>query len=292
MAPLLLAGLGAGVSGLGSLFGGAIGGSSAEEAARIQAAAADRASEQLRQYYGQAQAMQTPYQAAGQVGLGQLTGQDYTVPVSQFAYGQQAPTPYAGQPFDYSQNADPGAQFRMQQGQQAIMGSAAAGGAGLSGATLKALTRFQGLLDSQTYQQAFQRYMAGRQQGQAEQGQRYGQYAGERESARQSDTDYYNRLMQQQQQRYGQASQLAGLGQTATGQMTNMATGLGQSLADITGQRGQALAAGAAGRGQAWGGMAGTLGGLGTMAMMPYLMQQMPKTTTVPTIPPTPTIPK
>lgn len=75
------------------------------------------------------------------------------------------------QPGDLTQ--DPGYQFRLQQGQQALERSLAAQGLGQSGAALKAAQEYgQGLAD-QTYNDAYQRYLAQNQQigGLASQGQ-------------------------------------------------------------------------------------------------------------------------
>jgi hypothetical protein len=275
MAPLLLAGIGAGLSGLGSLAGGLIGGSSAKKAAQIQAAAADRAREQLGQYYNEAKGFQQPYQAAGQVGLGQLTSQDYTVPYQQYTgqyQAQNAPQAYTGQEFNYDQWKDPGTAFRMQQGQQAIESSAAAQGAGLSGPTLRALAKFGQGLGTQEYGNAYGRYMQGRQQGQSEQAQRYGQFSGQQGFDYGKFIDEYNRKLQAQGQRYGQASQLAGIGQQAAGTMAQMATGQGANIADILGQKANAQAGGVMGAGQAYSGIAQNLGQLGSMGTMLGMM--------------------
>jgi ABC-type lipoprotein release transport system permease subunit len=61
-------------------------------------------------------------------------------------------------------NADPGYQFRMSESMKALERSAAARGILQSGGTLKDITRFGQDAASQEYQNAFQRYLAERQQ--------------------------------------------------------------------------------------------------------------------------------
>lgn len=68
-------------------------------------------------------------------------------------------------PFGMDQfNADPGYQFRMSEGLKALERSAASRGILSSGQTLKDITRFGQDTASQEYQNAFQRYLAERQQ--------------------------------------------------------------------------------------------------------------------------------
>ncbi len=68
-------------------------------------------------------------------------------------------------PFGMEQfQADPGYQFRMAEGMKALERSAASRGILQSGGTLKDITRFGQDAASQEYQNAFQRYLAERQQ--------------------------------------------------------------------------------------------------------------------------------
>lgn len=68
-------------------------------------------------------------------------------------------------PFGMEQfQADPGYQFRMSEGMKALERSAASRGILQSGGTLKDITRFGQDAASQEYQNAFQRYLAERQQ--------------------------------------------------------------------------------------------------------------------------------
>lgn len=148
---------------------------SASKAAKAQKSAANSANQvtlqqlaQQQRQYEQDRADLQPYREAGYTALGQL-GQGTT----------------AGGAFnrdftmaDYS--ADPGYQFRLEQGQRGVEASAAARGGVLSGGTLKALAKYNQGAASQEYGAAYDRWRA-------------------------STTDRFNRL-----------AAVAGVGQTAT----------------------------------------------------------------------------
>lgn len=148
----------------GAMTGASLGSSfdaseAAGDAADTQAAAADRAAElsnaqykqtrddQLRQYE-QVRADQAPYRETGTTALARLAGG--TAPGGQYArsFGLS----------DYQ--ADPGYQFRIQQGEQGINRAASARGGQYSGATLKALARFNQDIGSQEYGNAYSRFNA------------------------------------------------------------------------------------------------------------------------------------
>lgn len=102
---------------------------------------------------------------------------------------------------------DPGYQFALTQGQQALQRAQAAGGGLVSGAAVKALTDYnQGEADQQ-YQNAYDRYNT-------------------------NQTNTYNRLT-------GQANQ----GQTATSTIANVTTGAANNISDLDTQIGNADAA-------------------------------------------------
>ncbi len=127
-----------------------------------------------------------PYEAAGTFGL----------------QGAQAAASAPAFTADNFKQLDPGFDFRMQQATKALQQSAIAKGAGLSGATLKALDRY-----SQDY-------------GSSEFG------------------NAFNRYQQANAQRYGQFMGLANIGQTATGQDINA----GQNFVQQGQQAGQLFA--------------------------------------------------
>ena len=93
---------------------------------------------QYQQMYGQARTDLQPYRQAGQRALTALERM-------------------AGLQGDFDFTADPGYQFRLDQGQQAVERGAAARGGLLSGGHTRELTEFAQGMASQEYQNAFQR---------------------------------------------------------------------------------------------------------------------------------------
>lgn len=147
----------AAIIGGGAVLGGLISAVGSNKAAKTQVAGADRASELQNQQYqqtradqlaqlAQQRADQAPYQQAGYGALSQLVGG--TTP------GGSLVKPFSMQ--DYQE--DPGYQFRLSQGEQGINRAATASGSRYSGATLKALSRFNSGLASQEYGNAYSRY--------------------------------------------------------------------------------------------------------------------------------------
>lgn len=139
-----------------------------QNAANTQAGAAQNAADAQMQQYYQTRADLAPWRQAGATALGQLG--ELT------ANGGDLNRNFSMADFQ----ADPGYAFRMQQGLQAIQGSAAARGGLLSGGVLKDLSGYSQGLASQEYGNAF------------------------------------NRFETQNQDRYNRLAGLAGLGQSAT----------------------------------------------------------------------------
>lgn len=164
----------------------AVGYASSQNAANAQAGAAKNAADAQMQQYWQTRADEAPWRKAGATALGQLG--ELT------ANGGDLNRNFTMADFQ----ADPGYAFRMQQGLQAIQGSAAARGGLLSGGVLKDLSSYSQGLASQEYGNAF------------------------------------NRFETQNQDRYNRLAGLAGLGQaatTATGQFgANAAANYGNYL--------------------------------------------------------------
>jgi hypothetical protein len=94
-----------------------------------------------------------------QIGLQEPFRQTGVNALADYATASQY-TPFGMPQFE----ADPGYQFRMSEGMKALERSAAARGILQSGGTLKDITRFGQDAASQEYQNAFQRYLAERQQ--------------------------------------------------------------------------------------------------------------------------------
>lgn len=209
--------IGAGVVGAA---GSAYASKQAGKAAKTQAASADRASQIQQENFEQTRKDLMPYKQAGDTSLKQLMGQ-----MGSNGYFNQN---FTGQDI-YS---DPGYQFRLQQGQDAIQSSAAAQGGLLSGATLKAL-------------------------------QNYGQ-----ESASQEYGNAYNRFNADQTNRYNRLSNLVGIGQNAAAQVGNAGAQTSQAIANNTMAGANALAAGQVGSANAWSGAANNLGSMATSYAM------------------------
>lgn len=149
----------------------------------------------------------------------------------------QMQDPYFQQTFSGmgSLQDDPGYQFRMDQGQKALEASAAARGGLMSGNMGQALAQYGQDYASNEYQNA------------------------------------YNRFTNNQSQRFNRLSSIAGLGQTANGQLAqsgmNAANNIGQ---DAMGGA-NAGAAGMIGSANAWG---GALSGIGNNAMNGVMMNK------------------
>jgi hypothetical protein len=127
-----------------------ISGAASKSAAGRQADAADRATEATERQYQQNREDMAPWRDAGKAALANMT--PGLVPGGEY-----------NRDFTLADfNADPGYQFRLDQGRDALEGSAAARGGLLSGGTLKALTNYGQQAGSQEYQSAYQRFNADR----------------------------------------------------------------------------------------------------------------------------------
>lgn len=145
------------------LANAAIGAIGANRAAGQQADAANRATQLQSDIYQQNRADLAPWRQAGGAGLSRL---QYLLGLG----GQNAPGGAGGGDYgslmrdfgmsDYQ--ADPGYQFRMQQGEQAINRNALANGRYNSGSVLRALQDFNSGLASQEYGNAFNRFQTQR----------------------------------------------------------------------------------------------------------------------------------
>jgi hypothetical protein len=129
-----------------AIFGSSLlGASAASKAADTQAGAADRAAELQYKMYQENVQRQQPFLEAGVGALNKLTAAaDYK--------------PFGMDKFQ----ADPGYAFRLSEGQKAIDRQAAARGGLISGAALKAATRYGEDMGSQEYTNAFNRYQTER----------------------------------------------------------------------------------------------------------------------------------
>lgn len=103
-----------------------------------------------REFYGQGVRAQEPYTTTGAGATNQLA--------QLFGPGGA----YTAQPTLAELQMDPGYEFRRQQGEQAMLNMARAGGTAGSGGALKAATRYGQEAGSQEYQNAYNRFMANR----------------------------------------------------------------------------------------------------------------------------------
>lgn len=147
----------AAVAGGGALLGGIITGSAAKSAANTQADAANNAANMQEQNFQQTKQSLQPFVNTGygaQTSLNNLLGIGTATDSS--TYGSLL------KPFDastFQQYQDPGYQFQLQQGQQALQNSQAAKDGVLSGASLKDLLGFNQNMANTAYQNAYGRYM-------------------------------------------------------------------------------------------------------------------------------------
>lgn len=238
------------IGGISSLVGGAMSSKASTNAANAQVDATKYAADLQskssaealalqRQIWEQQQASQQPWIGAGSNALTQLLAG--TQPGGEFAQG-----------FDPSGvQMDPGFEFRLKQGQQALERSAAARGGALGGGALKSLTRYAQDYSSGEYGNAYNRA--------------------------------FNAFQTNRSNRLNPLLSLAGLGQTATttlgnegGQFASNAaanlTGTGNNLASLATQAGNARASGYVGNANAWNGALSGMGNnLQSLAMLGML---------------------
>jgi len=141
-----------------SLLSAGVGAYSASQASQAQANAAQQGIDAQERMFQKQTELQEPFRQAGITAQNRLLdymglGQDPNAA----GYGR-----YAGDFGMKDFTADPGYQFRLDEGQKALDRSAAARGGLQSGAALKAATRFGQDYGSQEYTNAFNRYQTNR----------------------------------------------------------------------------------------------------------------------------------
>lgn len=163
----------------------------------------------------------TPSTPSGVLGATPQDGLDPQINTSLGAFGSLM-QPY-GQTFtaptDVTEQNDPGYQFRLQQGQQALERSAAARGNLLNGGTAKALTQYGQDYASNEYSNVYNRAL--------------GQYQQNYNIFQQDQTNQFNRL-----------AAVAGVGQTAAGQLATAGQNAANNSSQILLNSGNAQAAG------------------------------------------------
>lgn len=188
-----------------ALLGGLVQGSAAQNAASAASQAANSANNLQSSQFQTTQSENAPYRQAGISALSQLQDPKFQQGFTQADFHQ-----------------DPGYQFALSQGQNALNAANAASGNSVSGAGLAALDQYNQGQANQEYQQAF------------------------------------NNFNQTQNQNYSRLSTLANLGQNATGQSTNAGTAYANNSAGNIMAAGSAGAQAAVGQANA---LTGTLTG-------------------------------
>lgn len=195
-----------------AVIGGVMSSKAAGSAADAQIQSSNAANATQLDMFNQNRADQQPWRDAGVTALGQLgagttAGGDFNRDFTMADFTK-----------------DPGYDFRMQQGQRGLDSSAAARGGVLSGAAIKASTRYNQDYASGEYQNAYNRFNADR-------------------------TARFNRL-----------SSLAGVGQTATNQVNADRSSTAGNVSNNQIGAGNAQASSYIGQGNAMSGAANTLG--------------------------------
>jgi hypothetical protein len=224
---LLTAGIGAGTSLLGGLFGA----NASSKASQQYIAALQKAQGFLQGQEKQGLDNYSPYLDAGKSATTTLSSLLGTP-------GQGLLTPWTQQftaPTAAEAEQTPGYQFQLQQGENAMQNSAAGRGGLLSGRTLADLNNFAQGTASTNYQNTFNNAQT--------------QYQSAYQSFLNNQNNQYSRLM-------GLSGEGLNAAQGAGGFMTNM----GGDIASLMGQQGAAAAAGTMGAANAW---TGAMSGVG-----------------------------
>jgi hypothetical protein len=233
---------GALIGAVGAGFAASTQAGAAGNAASLQSQNAQQALQFQEQQWNTQQKNMAPWLQAGQGAVGQLSNlaQNFQPWNQQF----QAPT-------GATEQNDPGYQFRLQQGNQALQNSAAASGNLLTGGTAKAIQQYGQDYASNEYSNVYNRAL--------------GQYQ-----------QNYNIFEQNQANQFNRLASVAGAGQTAAGQLgqqgqgaanniSNTLLGSGQQIGNSLLNQGAATASGYAGVANAG------IGGLSNLAQLSML---------------------
>lgn len=203
----------------GSLVGGYMSSQAASSAASDQENASNNATQAQENMYNQTVANEQPYMTAGSSAMSSLTGQlpSLTTPINNS---------------NWEQYMDPSYSFQLQQGQQALQNSQAAGDGAMSGAAMKGLIGYNQNMAQTGYQNAFQDYQT-------------------------QNQNIYNRL-----------AGVAQLGQNAASNTGMTGAGMAGGIANTITGTGNAEAAGAIGSANAYTGAANNLSSMYMMNNM------------------------
>lgn len=186
---------------VGGIAGAVISSNASSSAADKQQSSANYATDVQKQQYDQTRQDQQPWRQAGAGALTQMQDPSFQKNFSASDFQQ-----------------DPGYQFDLQQGQQALERSAAARGGLQSGGTMKGLAQYTQGMASNEYQNA------------------------------------YNRFQQNKTTNFNQLASIAGLGQTANGQLGQAGENMASNVGGIAMSNANAQGAASIARGNVWGG--------------------------------------
>lgn len=250
----------AGIAAAGAgVAGGAIAAHGAGKAASTQAQAAEEAAQLQHQDAQDSLAFQKdefntqqsnlqPWLNAGKDSLGQLTGlmKDGGFP----AFNEQFQAPTAA-----TEQNDPGYQFRLQQGLNAVQGSAAAKGNLFSGNTQDALTRYGQDYASNEYTNVYNRSM--------------GEFQNRYNIFENNQSNQFNRLAAIAGVGQTAANTLGQEGQAASNNVSNTLLTSGQQIGNQINNAAAARASGYVGSSNAWSGaLGGATNNLSTLALL------------------------
>ena len=243
-----------GLSAAGSLGGAALAAhgagkqaDAATQAAELQHEDAQAALDFQKQQYAQEQQNISPWLQAGQGAVSSLSGMLQNGGFPDWTQQFQAPT-------DVTEQNDPGFQFRLAEGQKALERSAAAKGNLLTGGTAKALDRYAQDYASNEYGNVYNRALQQYQLG-------------------------YNQFQQNQANRFNRYASLAGLGQTAAGQLNSAGQSAANNVSNILLGSGQQIGSdiqnAAAAQASSYNAYANALGGGANNLSQLYLMSKL-----------------
>jgi hypothetical protein len=217
----------------------------AKSAAQLQAQSAQNALDFQKQQWQTQQQNEAPWLKAGQGAIGQL---------SNLASNFQPWTQQFQAPTGATEQNDPGYQFRLQQGNQALQSAAAARGNLLTGGTAKAIQQYGQDYASNEYSNVYNRAL--------------GQYQQNYDIFQQNQANQFNRLASVAGMGQTAAGQLGSLGQAASGNVSNVLLGSAGQIGQSLQNQGAATASGYAGIANA------AAGGLNNLSQM-YQLQQI-----------------
>jgi len=180
-----------------------------------------------REQFDYQKSLQAPFQQAGVNALSRMQAGEFALPTgfnpNDPAYAQPGAFTFTNQDF----RADPGYAFRLEEGQKALDRQAAARGGLISGAALKAATRYGQDMGSQEFQNAYQRALTG-----------YGTKVQQADTAFNRALTGYNTDVARADTGYNRLASLAGVGQTATDKVgaagQTMVAGIGSAGQNYT----------------------------------------------------------